>query len=244
MSGGSGTPVAGGFMRKRLSQGSSGDDLEDDACSRFQLPAPQISKSRTWIEVVENVLWIASFAFIIYFGDRHSNLIYLLWRDDRIRRWPLYLGMVGIVLNVGILFYTSLLGWGFRKYEEKSDVLTSSAAPVVALLGILSYFLLCIALWPIWSFLTLPLLFSLFMACIVSNNCYRRIPPSTIRRAAKLRHGGAENLAVCVAVSGVNQLRFFRYFRYGFLILEVGSSGDGEMAVFVLSVAALFCRVP
>ncbi|XP_043703615.1 transmembrane protein 128-like [Telopea speciosissima] len=164
-----GTPVAGGLMRQRHSQGygSSGDDLEDDACSRFQQATSQIPKARTWTEVVENVLWIASAAFIIYFGDRHSNLIYLLWRDDRIRRWPLYLGLMVIVLNVGIIFYTSLLGWGFRKSEEKLEMLAPSAAPVVAVLGLLSFCLWCFALWPIWSFLTLPLLFSLFMACIV-----------------------------------------------------------------------------
>lgn len=83
-----GTPVAGGYMRQRHSQGyaSSGDDIEDDACSRFQTMAFHSTKIRTWIGVIENVLWLASAAFIVYYGDRHSNLIYLLWHDDRIRR--------------------------------------------------------------------------------------------------------------------------------------------------------------
>ncbi|PQQ20267.1 uncharacterized protein Pyn_15913 [Prunus yedoensis var. nudiflora] len=42
---------------------------------------------RVWsrIEIVENVLWLASAAFIVYYGDRKSNLIYLFWHDDRIR---------------------------------------------------------------------------------------------------------------------------------------------------------------
>lgn len=80
-----GTPVGGGYMRQRHSQGyaSSGDDLEDDACSR---PSPSSPRSRTWIEILENMLWLASAAFIVYYGDRHHNLIYLLWHDDRIRR--------------------------------------------------------------------------------------------------------------------------------------------------------------
>lgn len=83
----SGSPVAG-FMRQRHSQGyaSSGDDLEDDACSRLRPSAPPIPRTRGWIEIVENVLWIASAAFIVYFGDWESNLISLLWHDDRIRR--------------------------------------------------------------------------------------------------------------------------------------------------------------
>lgn len=83
-----GTPVAGGYMRQRHSQGyaSSGDDIEDDACSRFQTMSFQTPKSRTWIEVLENVLWLASAAFIVYYGDKYSNMIYLLWHDGRIRR--------------------------------------------------------------------------------------------------------------------------------------------------------------
>jgi hypothetical protein len=83
-----GTPVGGGYMRQRHSQGyaSSGDDLEDDACSRSHPTSPASMRKRTWIEILENFLWLASAAFIIYYGDRHSNLIYLVWHDERIRR--------------------------------------------------------------------------------------------------------------------------------------------------------------
>ncbi|KAF6153114.1 hypothetical protein GIB67_034836 [Kingdonia uniflora] len=79
----------------------------------------------------------------------------------------MYLGIVGIVLNCGILFYMSLIAWGFRKLDEKWEVLTPAIAPFVTLLGLSSYFLFSYALWPIWSFSTLPLLFALFMSCIV-----------------------------------------------------------------------------
>ena len=83
-----GTPVGGGLMRQRHSQGyaSSGDDLEDDACSRQTPTSPAMPRVRTWTEVMENALWIASAVFIIYYGDRNSNFIYLLLHDDRIRR--------------------------------------------------------------------------------------------------------------------------------------------------------------
>lgn len=89
MSGGS--PVGGGSMRLRHSQGgyaSSGDDLEDDACSRPMVvpQSPSFPRTRTWVQVLENLLWIASAVFIIYYGDWHSNFIYLLLHDNRIRR--------------------------------------------------------------------------------------------------------------------------------------------------------------
>ncbi|CAM8888886.1 unnamed protein product [Rhodiola kirilowii] len=169
----SGTPVAGGLMRQRHSQGyaSSGDDLEDDACSRhaatFFAPA---QKQRTWVEVLENILWIASAAFIFYYGDRHSNFIYILWHDDRIRRLPLYLGMVAVLVNVAVFFYSSVLAWSF-KAGEKVELLNPSALPLVTLLGVISFCLFAFALWPIWSFLTIPLLFTLFMALVVIAPC-------------------------------------------------------------------------
>lgn len=83
-----GTPTgAGGFMRQRHSQGyaSSGDDLEDDACSRQRSFLPPSPPRRTWVEMLENFLWLASAAFILYYGDQHSNFIYLLCYDGRIR---------------------------------------------------------------------------------------------------------------------------------------------------------------
>uniref|UniRef100_A0A7N0ZZQ6 Transmembrane protein 128 n=1 Tax=Kalanchoe fedtschenkoi TaxID=63787 RepID=A0A7N0ZZQ6_KALFE len=164
-----GTPVAGGLMRQRHSQGyaSSGDDLEDDASSRYATTffAPA-QKQLTWVEVSETVLWIASAAFIIYYGDRHSNFIYLLWHDDRIRRLPLYLGMVSVLVNVLIFFYTSVLAWSF-KAGEKVELLNPSTLPLVTLLGVVSFCLFAFSLWPIWSFLTIPLLFTLLMALVV-----------------------------------------------------------------------------
>ncbi|XP_011006166.1 PREDICTED: uncharacterized protein LOC105112239 isoform X2 [Populus euphratica] len=137
-----GTPVGGGgYIRQRHSQGyaSSGDDLEDDACSRAQPFSPPNQRVRPWLEIVENVIWIASAIFIIYFGDRRSNLIYLLWHDERIR----------------------------RRFDEKWELSSISTLPLVTLLGLVSFCLFSFSLWPIWSFLTLPLLFTLFMACMI-----------------------------------------------------------------------------
>ncbi|XP_050213938.1 uncharacterized protein LOC126665247 [Mercurialis annua] len=166
MSGGS----PGGYMRQRHSQGyaSGSDDLEDDACSRPQQPfSPSSPRMRSWVENMENVLWIASAIFIVYFGDRHSNMVYLLWHDGRIRRLPLYIGMIGVFLNLVIFLYTSMFAWSVRRFDEKWELSSIAALPLVTLLGIVSFFLFSFALWPIWSFLTIPLLFTLFMACMV-----------------------------------------------------------------------------
>ncbi|KAI4335753.1 hypothetical protein L6164_014364 [Bauhinia variegata] len=161
-------------MRQRHSQGygSSGDDLEDDACSRVRSFPPPSPEGKTWTEILENILWIASAAFVIYFGDQNSNFIYLLLHDDRIRRLPLYLGMIAIGLNALIFIYTSILAWSVRRFDEKWglkkwEVTSITALPFVVIFGIVSFCLFSFALWPIWNFLTLPLLFTLFMACMV-----------------------------------------------------------------------------
>ncbi|CAK9147134.1 unnamed protein product [Ilex paraguariensis] len=164
-----GTPVGGGYMRQRHSQGyaSSGDDLEDDACSRPPPQSPAFPRTRTWLRVVENFLWIASAVFIMYYGDRHSNFIYLLWHDDRIRRIPLYLAVLGISLNIIFFLYTSILAWAVRKTSEKWEFSNTAALPFITVLGLISFSLFSFALWPIWGFLSLPLVFTLFMACMV-----------------------------------------------------------------------------
>jgi len=87
-----GTPTAGGgYMRQRFNQGysSSGDDLEDDACSRTpaELSLPAVQRARTWPEAAENLVWVVSAVFIVYYGDWKANMISLLWSDERIRRY-------------------------------------------------------------------------------------------------------------------------------------------------------------
>ncbi|PPD68585.1 hypothetical protein GOBAR_DD34539 [Gossypium barbadense] len=146
-----GTPVGGGYIRQRHSQGyaSSNEDLEDDACSRLQPFSPSIPRAKTWAEVAVFVLM------------------------------PLYLGLVSTVLNVAIFFYMSMLTWSVRRFDEKWELLSINALPFLTLLGLISFCLLCFALWPIWGFLTLPLLFTLFMAGVV---VYPHIMIETLRQ--------------------------------------------------------------
>ncbi|KAK4257378.1 hypothetical protein QN277_006973 [Acacia crassicarpa] len=172
MSGGS--PVGGGgFMRQRYSQGysSSGDEFEDDVSSRPR-SSPPIPRARTWIDILENFLWLASAVFIIYFGDQRSNLISLLLHDDRIRRRPLYVGMIGFGINALIFIYISISAWSVRRLDEKWrlkkwEVTSATFLPFVTVIGLISFCSFSFALWPIWRFLTFPLLFTLFMASMV-----------------------------------------------------------------------------
>ncbi|XP_029121232.1 uncharacterized protein [Elaeis guineensis] len=181
------TPVAGGYVRQRHNQGyfssaddlerqrnsggysSTGDDdIEDDACSRpptYSIPA--LRRAQTWKQVVETVIWLVFAVFIIYYGDRRSNLISILFWDGRIKRTTLYFGLVGVASDLGLILYSTFFLCGPQKLYEKNEALLS-IAPYIIMLGFLSFCLLSFALWPIWSFLSIPLL----LFCIAVYTIY------------------------------------------------------------------------
>ncbi|XP_076930579.1 uncharacterized protein LOC143595455 [Bidens hawaiensis] len=169
MLGGSETPTGGRNMRQRYCHGyaSSGDDLEDDASSVLVLQSPVLTTTSTWNEVFENVAWIVCAGFIVYLGDCQSNLVYVLFNDDRIRRLYMYVGLFGVILNIVYFLYTSVLALNVRKSSENWEITTTFGLTFVTILGLLSFCLFCFALWPIWSFFTLPLVFTLLMASMV-----------------------------------------------------------------------------
>ncbi|XP_072960634.1 uncharacterized protein [Typha angustifolia] len=184
-----GTPIGfggiNGYVRQRYGQGyaSSGEDMEDDVTSKPTRPSLSmltIHRARTWREAVENLLWLGFAALIIYFGDCRKNLISILLWDKRINRAALYLGLVGLLLDLGLILYSTLFSHDTQKFSEKYEIPMRQSSmiqeksevfwkisPSVLLLGFLSFFLFLYALWPIWSFLSIPLLFTLLMTSIV-----------------------------------------------------------------------------
>ncbi|XP_076916100.1 uncharacterized protein LOC143575686 [Bidens hawaiensis] len=177
MSGGSETPN----MRQRYNNGyaSSGDDLEDDASSVLVVQSPVLTT--TWNEVFENAAWIVC---AVYLGDCQSNLVYILFHDDRIRRLHMHVGLLGVILNIVYFLYTGVLALDVRKSSQNWEISTTFGLTFITILGLLSFCLLCFALWPIWSFFTLPLVFTLLMASIVifSNLVIRQQSSSDILR--------------------------------------------------------------
>ncbi|TYJ24529.1 hypothetical protein E1A91_A08G266500v1 [Gossypium mustelinum] len=108
------------------------------------------------------------------------NHFHLQFQELRLGlRMPLYLGLVSTVFSVAIFFYMSILMWSVRRFDETWELLSINALPFLTLLGLISFCLLCFALWPIWGFLTLPLLFTLFMAGLV---VYPHIMIETLRQ--------------------------------------------------------------
>ncbi|KAK8939564.1 hypothetical protein KSP40_PGU012845 [Platanthera guangdongensis] len=182
------TPTGG--VRQRCGQGyaSSGDDFEDDACSPLtgssSSSLPVVRRAQSWPDVLENVIWLVSAAFIFYFGDSRQGFLRVLWSDSRINRKAFHLGLVALIVDIGLTSCTLLLAKGSKIHCDKNEALRT-IAPLLTLLGLASFCLLSYGLWPIWGFLTIALLLTLFMASMVVLPYLLfgrlRSPSSTIR---------------------------------------------------------------
>ncbi|CAM6027781.1 unnamed protein product [Sphagnum balticum] len=128
-------------------------------------PAP--SGPPPWQRRFENFLWIAAATFAIYYGDSEKHLFHVLFYDPRIRRIPFNLGLVCLAINAVIFAYLAVWLRHIIKTEEKWELIAPAAIPSATLIGLTACLLFSIALWPIWGILTLPLLFTLFMAFVV-----------------------------------------------------------------------------
>lgn len=142
--------------------------LSEPAGNGVSSSSSSSSSSRLlWRHRVENFLWLASTAFIIYYGDFRSNFFSLLAHDPRVRRMPLLFGLACLMLDISIFLYLAIRLRTLNRIQEKLDVLAPGAIPTATMVGLAAFILFSIALWPIWNILTVPMLFTLFMACIV-----------------------------------------------------------------------------
>ncbi|KAI5069929.1 hypothetical protein GOP47_0014272 [Adiantum capillus-veneris] len=131
------------------------------------LSASPLHCDASWRRKLESCLWIASAAFIVYYGDFRTNLVLLLATDNRIHRLWFNLGLMCFMLNTAIMLYVAYRLHNTEKPEDRLEIVAQGAVPAAAIIGVTAFSLFSYALWPIWSFLTIPMLFTLFMALVV-----------------------------------------------------------------------------
>ncbi|MCO5562062.1 hypothetical protein L7F22_015688 [Adiantum nelumboides] len=155
-------------------------------------------QSCRWRLIAEDCLWLASAAFILYYGDFRSDFFSILAHDARILRTPLRMGLACSMLHgcVVMLFVAMQMSTNSTmqqsafegqtsrrrtrlKYnancnvEYHDQVQLQGVDPIVVMqvamlaIGSTAFILMCITLWPVWSFLTIPMLFTLLMALTV-----------------------------------------------------------------------------
>lgn len=109
----------------------------------------------------EDLLWLGSAFFILYYGDFRSNFFSLVATDARVWRTPLHIGSACLALDCCIILYIAI------RVQQRLQLAAPGVIEAAIMVGLVAFILICIALWPIWNFLTIPMLFTLFMAFMV-----------------------------------------------------------------------------
>ncbi|KAL3678241.1 hypothetical protein R1sor_021197 [Riccia sorocarpa] len=130
-------------------------------------PRPAAAPPPKWKRGVENFLWLSAAAFMLYYGDSHSNFFSVLVSNPRIVRRPFYVGLLCVAINTIIFFYLAVWIRHIRKRNEPWEYIAPGAIPTATILGVGSFFMFVVAFWPVWGFLTLPLMVTLFMAFVI-----------------------------------------------------------------------------
>ncbi|CAF0706633.1 unnamed protein product [Brachionus calyciflorus] len=113
---------------------------------------------------IENICWFVASLVCLYISDIFKVIV----SDDRVLRTLLYasflLILVNILIALYIIFYlTKVKKISSNKWNEYNPILI----PVATGSFVIGSILLTISLWPVYNWLTAPLLFTIFMGFIV-----------------------------------------------------------------------------
>lgn len=75
----------------------------------------------------------------VYVQRSCTCLLLLLTKLYRFYRVPLYLGMFAVGLNLLIFFYTSMMAWRIKRFDEKWELAGIAALPYVTLVGLAAF---------------------------------------------------------------------------------------------------------
>lgn len=109
------------------------------------------------------ICWMIA-AMIVF---NYTDFVNVIVNDSRVKYNLLQVGagMIGINLSVGcyLVVYLSYFR-GLRNWEAH---IHPAVLPVATLFAVIGGVICTVALWPVWKFLTVPILFTLFMGIIM-----------------------------------------------------------------------------
>ena len=111
-----------------------------------------------------NILWLVVSLVVFHFTDFHKVLYY----DPRINRFWFNIGagLFSVTLSVA-LFLIVWQSFIKKKNPDNWEKDHPAAIPVATASFIIGFFCVTKGLWPVWGFLTLPILAALFMGFTV-----------------------------------------------------------------------------
>jgi hypothetical protein len=129
-------------------------------------PSSSSSKPR-WLQRAERVGWLAAASSVMYHGDSTSSLLSLMMHDPRPRSACLACAGVcalgATLIGSFLVYWLPLIRRDYRDWEESAPW----AIPTATALGVASFVSWLVAMWPVYGFLTLPVLILLFNGFVV-----------------------------------------------------------------------------
>ncbi|TNV75939.1 hypothetical protein FGO68_gene13910 [Halteria grandinella] len=139
----------------------------------LELTDRQIEK-RKWVRRLNFVndrgqalCWLLFAAFIVY----KTNFFRELWENPHRVMFFFDLSLIGFGINISVMLYMTVYLPLVRGVPGESLDLEKECPqliPVITICGIVSFFCMIFALWPIWGFLTPIIMFILFMGATMS----------------------------------------------------------------------------
>eukprot|EP00744_Colponema_vietnamica_P006835 GILI01009901.1.p1 GENE.GILI01009901.1~~GILI01009901.1.p1 ORF type:complete len:208 (+),score=42.28 GILI01009901.1:41-625(+) len=159
-------------MSRRLEQEipSVGED-DNAAKERERLLDEREKQKRLWVERLEwlnrkahALFWVALACAVIYY----SNFFRVIWECPYVNRIFFNLGLICVGVNIAITFYLSVYLPYIAKVTQEWDEYCPRVIPTATIVGCSAFVLFLFGLWPVWGWLTILILFSLFMGFLMS----------------------------------------------------------------------------
>lgn len=133
---------------------------------------------------IGSFLWLIASCFIILRTDFCIALLY----DSDVKRGWLLAGAVCIAVTFGCAFFCIVyLSWLKKVKPDDWDVLYPSVFPLATSFFLIGGFFLTVAIWPVYTFLTPAMLFTLFMGFVCAVSMWPSwLPPFGLETAGNV----------------------------------------------------------
>lgn len=121
------------------------------------------AKTPTWLSALELGLWFVAACAVTYYGNGKQTLATLVLRDPRVQRRWLTAGAMFMAGNLGVCSFLTLYLPYIKGDRREWSVAAPWAIPAGAMCAVAAYLCYCIALWPIFGLLVIPIVLAIFM---------------------------------------------------------------------------------
>ncbi|CAI5970423.1 unnamed protein product [Closterium sp. NIES-65] len=147
----------------------------DIALDMKMKPTPPRKRSK-----LESAAWLLACVAILVFGDGKRHFFQAVLKDPRVHKQQFFVACVCIIVNVAVWLYLTVLIRLVLKNTSHFELAAPGANATTTLLSFMSFILFAIALWPVFGFFIIPILWVFFMTLVVILST---IPPYSPKSA-------------------------------------------------------------